>query len=156
MSFRWISYLINTILVDLNPAGTKLVSILPYLSFDCDILVDVVLYFWCGLCQLVDVECCHFWWYMVIWCMLYMVIWWYMLYVVIWWYMLYMVIWCQMMDVFFCQIWFVFRNLVVLNRDIYWAEMCMGFAWNVCGWVVMYLYGLKHLANLRLSLNSAW
>jgi hypothetical protein len=37
--------MINTILVELNFAGTKLVSILPYLSFDCDILVDVVLYF---------------------------------------------------------------------------------------------------------------
>jgi hypothetical protein len=27
---------------------------------------------------------------------------------------------------------------------------------EMCGWAVMYLYGLKHLPNLRLSLNSAW
>jgi hypothetical protein len=47
--------MINTILVELNFAGTKLVSILAYLSFDCDIMVDVVLYFLCGLCM-VDVE----------------------------------------------------------------------------------------------------
>jgi hypothetical protein len=52
-------------------------------------------------------------------------------------YVVYMVIWCQIMDVFFCQICFVFWNLVVLNLlthllgwNVY--EFCLKCVWVGC------------------------